>query len=309
MARSESGDAGQSYANGVTIDQAFSELRPQMIGLAYRITGSRAEAEDIVQDAFLRLHDSEPNDPIRSVKAYLATITARLSLNRLRDMRARRESYVGEWLPEPILAGDGMELRAEDVSFALMVVLERLAPIERVIFVLHNAFDLSFEEIGEIVGRNTAACRKAFSRARERVLSERPRFPVDRARHRAVVKSFLEAARGRDLAQMVALLDENVALHGDGGGKAFAIARPIVGAENVARFILAVTGRLAANAEAELTEINGTAGLVVKAGGRAIVAIMVESDGERITRIFGVSNPDKLSAPTWREGMDNGAEG
>jgi RNA polymerase sigma-70 factor (ECF subfamily) len=309
MATSKSSDADKSHANGVSMDKAFSELRPQMIGLAYRITGSRAEAEDIVQDAFLRLHDSEPNDPIRSVKAYLATITARLSLNRLRDMRAHRESYVGEWLPEPILAGDEPGLRAEDVSFALMVVLERLAPIERVIFVLHNAFDLSFEEIGEIVGRNAAACRKAFSRARERVLAERPRFEVNRARHRAVVKSFLEAARGQDIAQMVALLDENVTLHGDGGGKAFAIARPIVGAENVARFILAVTGRRVANTQAELTEINGMAGLVVKAGGRVIVAIMVESDGERITRIFGVSNPDKLSTPTRREGMGNGTEG
>ena len=285
----------------MTIETVYTELRPQMIGLACRITGSRSEAEDIVQDAFVRLQDTEPSDPIQSVKAYLATVTARLSLNRLRDMRARRETYLGEWLPEPILAEHEPAVRAEDVSFALLVVLERLSPVERVIFVLHNAFDLTFEEIGPIVDRDAAACRKAFSRARERVSADRPRFTVDRSRHQAVVKSFLEAARGRNLDQMVALLDDKVVLHGDGGGKAFAIERPIFGAEAVARFVLAVTERLSPNALVELTEINGIAGLVVRAAGRVIVAIMIESDGELITTIFGVSNPDKLKAPLWRE--------
>jgi RNA polymerase sigma-70 factor, ECF subfamily len=148
-------------------DQAFAELRPAIFALAYRITGNRADAEEIVQDAFVRLHDAEPKDAIRSLKAYLATITARLSLNRLRDQKARRETYVGEWLPEPLMTEDAPGVRAEDVSFAMLVVLERLSPLERVVFVLHNAFDLTFEEIAPVVRRDAATCRKIFSRARE----------------------------------------------------------------------------------------------------------------------------------------------
>ena len=145
-----------------------------MFALAYRITGNRADAEEIVQDAFVRLHDSSPKEAMRSLKAYLATITARLSLNRLRDRRARRESYVGEWLPEPLLTEGEPGVRAEDVSFALLVVLERLSPLERVVFVLHNAFDFSFDEIAPAVRRDAVACRKIFSRATSpRALSAR----------------------------------------------------------------------------------------------------------------------------------------
>jgi RNA polymerase sigma-70 factor (ECF subfamily) len=267
-----------------------------MFGLAYRITGSRADAEDIVQDAFLRLRDAEPGDVIRSLKAYLATITARLSLNRVRDLRARRETYIGEWLPEPLLTTHEPAARAEDVSFALLVVLERLSPEERVVFVLRNAFDLAFEDIAPVVGRDAVTCRKLYSRSRERVARERPRFKVDRARHRELVRSFLEAARGADMNRMVALLDDNVVLHGDGGGKAFATKRPVTGNIAVARFIIAATRTLPPGAFVEETEINGEAALIAKAGTRIVVAIMVDTDGERIRRVFGVANPDKLQA-------------
>src|SRR5215468_9251954 len=154
----------------MTLERAFAELRPAMFALAYRITGSRAAAEDIVQEAFLRFHNSSPGEAIRSLKAYLATITARLSLNRLRDQRARRETYIGEWLPEPLLTQDSPMTLAEDVSFALLVVLERLTPLERVVFILKSAFDFSFEEIAPVVGRNPVACRKLYSRGRARIL-------------------------------------------------------------------------------------------------------------------------------------------
>ena len=177
----------------MTSDQALAGLRPKMFALAYRITGSRSDAEDVVQDAFLRLHLATPKDEVRSLKAYLATITARLSLNRLRDARARRETYVGEWLPEPLFSVDDSAVRAEDISFALLVVLERLSPAERVVFVLRNAFDFPFDEIAEIVDRDVAACRQIFSRARQRVAAERPRFNVDRTRHRALLRRFFEA--------------------------------------------------------------------------------------------------------------------
>ncbi|SDR55279.1 RNA polymerase sigma-70 factor, ECF subfamily [Rhizobiales bacterium GAS191] len=280
----------------MTLDRAFSELRPAMFALAYRITGSRADAEDIVQDAFMRLHDAEPKEAVRSFKAYLATITARLSLNRLRDLRARRETYVGEWLPEPLLTKDEPTVRAEDVSFALLVVLERLSPVERVVFVLRNAFDLTFEEIAPVVRRDVVACRKIFSRARARVAEERPRFTVDRAHHRVLMHSFFDAARGQDLEKLVLLLDDNVVLHGDGGGKAFATKKPVMGSLAVARFVIAVTRTLPLGATVEEIELNGAPGLVVKAEGRPVVVVMIDSDGEHIHSVFAVANPDKLNA-------------
>jgi len=280
----------------MTLERTFAELRPAMFALAYRITGSRADADDIVQEAFLRLHRAEPEDAVRSLKAYLATITARLSLNRLRDTYARREDYVGEWLPEPVLTGDGPAVRAEDVSFALLVVLERLSPLERVVFVLRNAFDLAFEEIGRTVGRDAAACRKILSRARARVAQERPRFAVDRERHRQLTRGFLEATRAADMERLVSLLANDVVFHGDGGGKALATKKPIVGSAAVARFLIAVTRTMPPDAVIEEIELNGAPGLVGSIGTHAVVAIMLDTDGERIHSVFAVANPDKLGA-------------
>ena len=295
MATSKRSDA--DGAGGVS-NHAFAELRPALFALAYRITGSRADAEDIVQDAFLRFHRAAPQEAVQSLKAYLTTITARLSFNRLRDLRARRETYIGEWLPEPLLTKDEPAVRAEDVSFALLVVLERLSPLERVVFVLRNAFDLSFEEIAPVVRRDTVTCRKIFSRARARVAQERPRFTVDRERHRALMLGFLQAARGQDMDALVSLLDDNVVLHGDGGGKAIALKQAVVGSSAVARFIIAITQKLPPDATVEEIELNGAPGLVAKAGGRIVVAIMIDTDGERIRSVFAVSNPDKLEAIT-----------
>src|SRR5215468_11294575 len=241
-------------SDDMNLDQAFAQLRPAMVALAYRITGSRSDAEDIVQDAFLRLHRSESEDAVRSLKAYLTTITARLSLNRLRDRRSRRETYWGEWLPEPLVTDDA-PVRAEDVSFALLVVLERLSPLERVVFVLRNAFDLPFEEIAPMVDRDVVTCRKTFSRARTRVLEERSRFTVDRERHRAVMRGFVEAARGADMGQLVALLDDEVELHGDGGGKAPATKKPVVGSAAVAQFVIALTRTVPSDAVFEEIEL------------------------------------------------------
>jgi RNA polymerase sigma-70 factor (ECF subfamily) len=294
MATSKSSDA--DGAGGVNLDHAFTELRPAMFALAYRITGSRADAEDVVQDAFLRFHRAAPEEAVQSLKAYLTTITARLSFNRLRDQRARRETYVGEWLPEPLLTQGEPAVRAEDVSFALLVVLERLSPLERVVFVLRNAFDLSFEEIAPVVERDIVTCRKIFSRARARVAQERPRFIVDRERHRALMLGFLQAARGQDMDALVSLLDDNVVLHGDGGGRAIALKQAVVGSSAVARFVIAITQKLPSDATVEEIELNGAPGLVAKAGGRIVVAIMIDTDGERIHSVFAVANPDKLEA-------------
>jgi len=283
-------------ANDAGVARAFKELRPAMLALAYRITGSRTDAEDIVQNAFLRLHGSPPEENIRSLKAYLTTITARLSLNRLRDLRAKRETYVGEWLPEPLPTQDDPLTLAEDVSFGLLLVFERLSPLERVVFILRNAFDYSFEEIAPVVGRNPVSCRKLFSRARARVLDERPRFAIDRDRHHAILNSFQAAARGNDLASLINLLSEGVVLRGDGGGKALGLKKPIVGAAAVARFIIAVTQRLPADALLYKAELNGAPAIVFSSEGRPFVVIMVETEKGRIDRIYAIANPEKLGA-------------
>ncbi|HZE11855.1 MAG TPA: RNA polymerase sigma factor SigJ [Burkholderiales bacterium] len=280
----------------MTLENAFAELRPAMFALAYRITGNRADAEEIVQDAFVRLHHAEPKDAVRSLKAYLTTITARLSFNRLRDQRARRETYVGEWLPEPLVTEGEPDVHPEDVSFAMVAVLERLSPLERVVFVLRNAFDFTFKEIAPVVGREAVACRQIFTRARARMREARPRFPVDRERHHALLRSFTEAARGGDQAKLVSLLSADVVLHGDGGGKALAAKKPVLGKVAVAKFIIAVTRAVLPGASLEEIDLNGAPGLVVRAGGRPITAILIDTDGERIHSVFAVANPDKLEA-------------
>ena len=289
-------------------ERDFKELRPAMFALAYRITGSRADAEDIVQDAFLRFHGSAPDEAIRSLKAYLTTITARLSLNRLRDQRAKRETYIGEWLPEPLPTQDDPMALADDMSFALLVVLERLSPLERVVFILKSAFDFSFDEIAPIVGRNPVACRKMFSRGRARILEEHPRFPANRERHRALLKSFETAARGNDLKTLLELLSEGVVLHGDGGGKALGLKKPLEGAEAVARFVIALARRRPADALVHEIELNGAPAIALSSEGRPYVVIMIEAEESRIHRIYAIANPDKLSAvgkALIRDGVSN----
>jgi RNA polymerase sigma-70 factor, ECF subfamily len=289
---------GTEAVDRVTSDSVFTELRPAMFALAYRITGNRADAEEIVQDAFVRLHTAAPQDAVRSLKAYLTTITARLSFNRLRDQRARRETYVGEWLPEPLVTEGESVTSAEDISFAFVALLERLSPVERVVFVLRNVFELPFEEIVPVVGRDAAACRKIFSRARARIREERPRFAVDRDRHLALLRSFAEAAAGGDQVKLIALLADSAALHTDGGGKALATKRPVLGSVAVARFLIAVTRARASAAKLHEIELNGQPGLVLMESERPIVAVLIDTDGERIVTVFAVANPAKLHAIT-----------
>lgn len=289
-----SGEKHSDDAQDDELRRAFEELRPAMFALAYRITGSRADAEDVVQDAFLRFHGAAPDEAIRSLKAYLTTITARLSLNRLRDQRARRETYIGEWLPEPLPTQDSPMTLADDISFALLVMLERLSPVERVVFILKNAFDFSFDEIAPIVGRNATACRKLFSRARARILEEQPRFLVDRERHRALLRSFATAARGNDMTTLLELLSEGVVLHGDGGGKAVALKKPLVGAAAVARFAIALARNSPADTVGHEIELNGAPAIAFSSQGRPFAVIMIETGNDRIRNIFAISNPDKI---------------
>ena len=183
---------------------------------------------------------------------------------------------------------------AEDVSFALLVVLERLSPLERVVFILKSAFGFSFAEIAPIVGRNAVTCRKLYSRGHARILDERPRFPLDRERHRALLRSFEAACRGNELGTLLELLSEGVVLHGDGGGKALGLKKPLEGAEAVARFVIALAQRMPADAQLHEIELNGGPAIALCSHGRPFVVIMIEISKGRIHRIFAIANPDKL---------------
>ena len=291
----------------VSDTEVFEAHRGLMFAMAYRMLGSVADAEDAIQDAWLRW-TAVPRSDIAEPRAYLVRIITNTALNRLRSARARRESYIGPWLPEPVLtdaspdAAERAEL-AESVSVAMLVVLESLAPEERAAFVLREVFGFAPAEIGEALGRSDAAVRQLVHRAREHVRARRPRFDVDKGQQREVTERFLAAATGGDLDQLMEVLAPEVTLTGDGGGIARAPLRPIVGAAKVVRFIAAISGRPYMGIEIsgmaiDIAEINGSPGVVVSAAGRVITTMTaVVADG-RITEIQLIANPDKLRAIT-----------
>jgi RNA polymerase sigma-70 factor (ECF subfamily) len=276
-----------------------------MFAVAYRMLGTVADAEDAVQDAWLRW-SAEPRSDVDSPRAYLVRIVANTALNRLRSARSRREAYIGPWLPEPLLTQSGPDAEqrtelAESVSLAMLVVLESLTPDERAVFVLREVFGFSHAEIGATLGRSAPAVRQLAHRAREHVQARRPRFDVDTGQRREVTERFLAAAAGGDIGGLVTVLAPDVTLLTDGGGKAKAARRPITGAAKVARFMVAVThkpymGIEIADMTVTLTEINGTPGFLVTAAGRPITALTLVISGGRITELQLIANPDKLAA-------------
>jgi RNA polymerase sigma-70 factor (ECF subfamily) len=271
-------------------------LRSLSFAIAYRMLGSVAEAEDVVQDALLRLHQS---GDIENDEALLTTITTRGAIDVLRSARVRRETYVGSWLPEPLVdqadVAQAVEID-ETVSLAFLVALERLTPDERAVLVLREAFDYGFDEIGEIVGKDAANCRQILSRARKRVADERPRFDPDPAERSALAERFLDAARDGDMDGLVELLAPDVVLVGDGGGKARSIPAPMVGGAQVAR-ALATFYRMAVEwgLVLEPVVVNGGPGFrSVERDGRLANIVGLDVSGGRITRIHSMLNPDKL---------------
>jgi RNA polymerase sigma-70 factor (TIGR02957 family) len=291
----------------VTDAELFEAHRDLMFAVAYRMLGTVADAEDAVQDAWLRW-SAAPRAGVAEPRAYLARIITNTALNRLRSARARREVYVGPWLPEPLLTQadpDGAERAelAESVSVAMLVILESLTPEERAVFVLREVFDFDHAEIGAALGRSGTAVRQLAHRAREHVQARRPRFDVDRKQQREVTQRFLAAAVGGDIDSLLTVLSPEVTLVTDGGGKAKAALRPITGAANVARFLVAISGRPYMGTEIsdltiEMVEINGSPGTLATADGRAIGAMTAVVAGGRITAIHLVTNPDKLQAIT-----------
>ncbi|MEZ5556957.1 MAG: RNA polymerase sigma factor SigJ [Pseudomonadales bacterium] len=278
----------------------FESHRARLVGLGYRMLGSRAEAEDLVQETYLRWRRT-PRDDVREPGAWLRTTMTRLCIDELRARQAHPVEYVGPWLPEPWLSGaaddaeSALEL-ADDLSVAFLLLLERLAPEERAAFLLHDVFDAGYPDIAAALGRNEAAVRQIVSRARARVVEQRPRFRVSPAEAQSLAERFQLALRSRDDAELLTLLRPEAVLVSDGGGKVLAALRPIVGAEKICRFFMGVTRDQSADDFLLQSQwINGAPGFVVRErSGTPIATFAFEVQEGRIARIFAVRNPDKL---------------
>ena len=277
----------------------FTALRPRLFSIAYRMLGTRADAEDVLQDAWLRWHGSDAAS-VQSAEAWLVTIVTRLSIDRLRAAKAERETYVGFWLPEPLVeeiderSPEALLEQASDVSVAFLWVLERLAPEERAAYLLREMFEQDYAEVAQLLGKNEAAVRQMVSRAAKRVQEERPRFDVTPAAHRALLEKFINAARSGQRDAIKALLADNVELVGDGGGKVPSFGKVLRGAHRIANLFWALWRRLGDGVSYRLVQINGEPGLLRYVDGQLESAQAFATDGERITAIYAVRNPDKL---------------
>jgi RNA polymerase sigma-70 factor (ECF subfamily) len=278
---------------------SFESHRRALTGLAYRMLGSRAEAEDVVQDAYLRWHAVD-RDAIAEPRSYLGTVVTRLCLDRMKSARARREVYVGQWLPEPVvdeaLDADAAGDLAHDLSVALMLVLERLSPLERASFLLHDVFGLDFANVARTLQRGEAACRQLAARARVHIEEARPRFPASREQGMRLAAAFAAAAQKGDVPAPTKLLAEDAVLYSDGGGKRAAALNPINGADKIVRFLAGITRKNPAltSMQARPAMVNGLAGFVLREEDGAIDTLAFEHDGTRIVAIYVVRNPEKL---------------
>jgi RNA polymerase sigma-70 factor (ECF subfamily) len=280
-----------------TID-IFQTLRPRLFGIAYRMLGVRADAEDIVQEAWLRWQHGGGADA-RIPEAWLVTVVTRLSIDRLRGAIAERERYVGPWLPEPLVDGaaDSPEAALEaagDISTAFLLMLERLGPEERAVFLLHQVFEFEYGEVAAMVGKTEPACRKILQRARERVRAERPRFAVAREQHLALLGKFIEAARSGVPERVQELLTADAAYLGDGGGKAKTTVRAVLGAERVARLVVGIERKWTDRGSHQLIRVNGAPGLLTWRDGQPDSVTTLDLRDGRIAAIYVVRNPDKL---------------
>lgn len=283
----------------MTTPDPFTTLRPRLFAIAYRMLGTRADAEDVLQDAWLRWHRTDAAT-LQSAEAWLVTVVTRLAIDRLRTAKAEREAYVGWWLPEPLVEADerSPEAVAEfagELSLAFLWVLERLAPEERAAFLLRQVFDHDYDEIAALLGKSEAACRQMVSRASQRVQQERPRFEVSQAAHRQLLEKFVQAARSGGRDAMQALLAEDVQLVGDGGGKVPSFGKILRGAHRIANLYWVLWRRLAPQIVYRIAQVNGEPGLLRYVDGRLESAQAFVTDGERIVAIYVVRNPDKLA--------------
>ncbi len=283
-------------------EERYRELRPLMFSIAYRMLGSVSEAEDVVQEAFLRLQRATTDGAeIQVPQAYLAKVTTRLAIDRLRSGKARRESYVGTCLPEPLVAeaeqdpAEHAEI-ADSLSMAFLVLLERLSPVERAVFLLREVFQFGYDEVADIVGKSEVNCRQIFARARRHIDAGRPRFEASQAERDSLAREFLAAAERGDVQGLVRLLGNDVVFYGDGGGKATAVREPIQGRDRVGRLLL---GLLAWAKQRELrvrpAAVNGQPGaMTLDSEDRVVNVVCLDIHDGAIQAIRSVANPDKL---------------
>ena len=289
---------------------AYAELRPLLFSIAYRMLGSASEAEDIVQEAFLRYHRAVADGTeVDSPKAWLSATTTRLCIDHLRSARVRRESYVGTWLPEPLLTDDDSDAErhaetADSLSMGFLVLLETLTPVERAVFLLREVFEYDYPEVAQVVGKSEENCRQIAVRARRQVQAGRPRFEASKAQHRALAQRFFAAAAEGDVEGLVGMLAADVVAYADGGGKATALPRPVHGRDKVLRLLqgpagrgrVTVDGRRLSVTGMRLAEINGQPGaLFLDADGVPLVAVSLDIVDGQIQTLHAVSNPEKLA--------------
>ena len=295
---------GMEYAPEPVMAQTtedFEAQRPLLFAIAYRMLGSGVEAEDIVQETYLRYREV-PAAQIGSPRALLTTIVTRLCLNRRNSARMQRETYVGPWLPEPLPTDHDppptppdLVLLQESLSMAFLVLLEELTPVERAVFLLREVFQYEYAEIAASVGKQEAACRQLFSRAKRHIAAHRPRFQPNREEHRNLLGQFMRAVNVGELEGLLTLLAEDVTMWVDGGGKARGAAtRPLQGREAVARSIAGGTRRYAEPYRAEIRELNGEPAVILRVGERPVIVLFVEEEHGQITRMRAIANPDKL---------------
>jgi RNA polymerase sigma-70 factor (ECF subfamily) len=283
--------------------ERYAELRPLMFSIAYRMLGSASEAEDIVQEAFLRFHRESGNGTeIRSPKAYLSAVTTRLAIDHLRSARVRRERYFGTWLPEPVVTDPGPDLTehaetADSLSMAFLVLLESLSPIERAVFLLRDVFDYGYDEIAGIVGKTEDNTRQIAVRARRQIEAKKPRFEASRARREELARRFFEAVIEGDTAGLVELLAADVVVYADGGGKAPAFPHPVHGRDRAMRLLAGPTARgyRLGVAAMRTVAINGEPGAVFFDGdGRPVAVVTVDVADDQVQTVRAIANPDKL---------------
>lgn len=277
---------------------AFSQARPRLVRVAYAIIGNHSEAEDVVADCWFRLVAADKDEPVRDVEAWAVVAVSRMALDVLRSARVRRERYVGPWLPEPVVeaAADPADkvTLADEVGYAMLVVMETLSPAERTAFVLHDLFGVRFEEVADIVGRAPAAVRQLASRARRHVRGQSPWPSTDAAEHRRVVEAFASAAASGDLAALIRVLDPEVVLVSDGGGLVTSARKPVLGGDRVARFLLGVLAKEQPGDVIDRVVVNGAPGFAVYRQGELVTIVSVTVAAGRVTRLDLVRAPGKL---------------